>query len=87
MQLLLSESSVVVAKNDGGDTRYMEPESVDGTNIRQQLNQFEQLAGAFGQVLKITFADDWTFDDDGTWHRETAYEVADTDPENLATFL
>ena len=54
-------------------------ESVDGTNIRQQLDQFEQLAGAFGQVLKITFADDWTFNDDGTWHRETAYEVDEGD--------
>ena len=54
-------------------------ESVDGTNIRQQLDQFEQLAGAFGQVLKITFADDWTFNDDGMWHRETTYEVDEGD--------
>ena len=54
-------------------------ESVDGTNIRQQLDQFEQLASAFGQVLKITFADDWTFADDGTWHRETTYEVDEGD--------
>ena len=50
-------------------------ESVDGTNIRQQLDQFEQLAVTFGQLLTITFADEWTFDDDGTWHRETTYEV------------
>ena len=75
--------------DDGGDTDWVGTwslESVDGTNIRQQLDQFEQLAGVFGQVLKITFADDWTFDDDGTWHRETAYEVDEGDGPEASSF-
>ena len=72
----------IIGCGGDGDTDWVGTwslESVDGTNIRQQLDQFEQLAGAFGQVLKITFADDWTFDDDGTWHRETIYEVDEGD--------
>ena len=76
---------IIGCSGDGdseGDTDWVGTwslESVDGTNIRQQLDQFEQLARAFGQVLEISFADDWTFDDNGTWHRETIYEVDEGD--------
>ena len=61
------------ADTDWVGTWYLE--SVDGTSIQQQLTVFKQLAAAFGQVLEISYADDWTFNDNGTWHRNTTYEV------------
>ncbi len=44
-------------------------ESVDGATIQQTIDQFKQLAAAFGQDLQISYTEDWTFESDGMWRR------------------
>lgn len=44
-------------------------ESVDGATIQQTIDQFKQLAAAFGQEIEISYTEDWTFESDGVWRR------------------
>ena len=44
-------------------------ESVDGATIQQTIDQFKQLAAAFGQEIEISYTEDWTFESDGMWRR------------------
>ena len=46
-------------------------ESVDGATIQQTIDQFKQLAAAFGQDLEISYTENWTFESDGMWRRES----------------
>ena len=44
-------------------------QSVDGATIQQTIDQFKQLAAAFGQEIEISYTEDWTFESDGMWRR------------------
>ena len=59
-------------------------ESVDGATIQQTIDQFKQLAAAFGQTLEISYTEDWTFESDGVWRRESTL-VAPNDAGEVET--
>ncbi|MDE0298957.1 MAG: lipocalin family protein [Candidatus Poribacteria bacterium] len=59
-------------------------ESVDGATIQQTIDQFKQLAAAFGQELEISYTEDWTFESDGMWRRESTL-VAPNDAGEVET--
>ena len=50
-------------------------ETIDGTNVQSQFEAFALLAKSFGEEVDISYIDNWTFDDDGTWHREVTLDV------------
>ena len=54
-------------------------ESIDGENIRAQIEAIEWLLNAYeGEETDLSYDDEWTFDNDETWHAEitTAVETA-----------
>ena len=59
-------------------------ESVDGATIQETIDQFKQLAAAFGQDLEISYTEDWTFESDGMWRRESTL-VAPNDAGEVET--
>lgn len=59
-------------------------ESVDGATIQQTIDQFKQLAAAFGQEIEISYTEDWTFESDGVWRRESTL-VAPNDAGEVET--
>ena len=59
-------------------------ESVDGATIQETIDQFKQLAAAFGQVLEISYTEDWTFESDGMWRRASTL-VAPNDAGEVET--
>lgn len=59
-------------------------ESVDGATIQETIDQFKQLAAAFGQVLEISYTEDWTFESDGMWRRASTL-VAPNDTGEVET--
>ena len=49
-------------------------ESVGGQSIQQQVEAIELLVAAFGaDEIDISYTDDWTFNGDGTWHRDVIW--------------
>ena len=61
-------------------------ETRDGENIQVQFEAIELLAEAFGEEVDIFYIDNWTFDDDGTWHREVTMKVETADDREMASF-
>ena len=59
-------------------------ESVDGATIQQTIDQFKQLAAAFGQEIEISYTEDWTFESDGVWRRASTL-VAPNDAGEVET--
>lgn len=46
-------------------------ETVDGESIQAQFETIELLFEAFGATdIDISYTDEWTFNDDETWHRD-----------------
>ena len=60
-------------------------ETIDGKNLQQQFDAFELLAEALGEETDISYTDNWTFDDDGTWHREVTMKVETADDRETAS--
>ena len=60
-------------------------ETIDGENIQVQFEAIELLAEAFGEERDISYTDNWTFDDDGTWHREVTMKVETADDRETAS--
>ena len=56
-------------EDDNGLVGTWRLESVDGATIQQTIDQFKQLAAAFGQEIEISYTEDWTFESDGMWRR------------------
>ena len=61
-------------------------ETVDGKNVQAQFEAFALLAQAFGEKVDISYIDAWTFDDDGTWHREVTLDVETADERETTSF-
>ena len=59
-------------------------QSVDGATIQQTIDQFKQLAAAFGQEIEISYTEDWTFESDGMWRRASTL-VAPNDAGEVET--
>ena len=43
------------------------------------------MAEALGEETDISYTDNWTFDDDGTWHREVTMKVETADDRETAS--
>ena len=60
-------------------------ETIDGENIQVQFEAIELLAEALGEETDISYTDNWTFDDDGTWHREVTMKVETAGDREMAS--
>ena len=60
-------------------------ETIDGENIQVQFEAIELLAEALGEERDISYTDNWTFDDDGTWHREVTMKVETAGDREMAS--
>lgn len=55
-------------------------ESIDGESIQEYFEAFQLILEIFEETdVDISYTDDWTFNDDGTWHREATLVVANED--------
>ena len=62
-------------------------ETVDGQNIQAQFEAIKLLAQAFGETeTDFSYTDTWTFDDNGTWHREVTMELTTVGNRETASF-
>ena len=78
---LVSLSAVLLIGSTGcgelGDAEWVGTwtlQTVDGQSIQQQVEAIELLIAAFGEdKIDISYTDGWTFDGDGTWHRDVTW--------------
>ena len=62
-------------------------DTINGESIQAQLEAFEQLAAAFGEEIDISYSDEWTFDADGTWHREATLKSPNEEGDTETTSI
>ena len=54
-------------------------DTVDGVSVDAQFEIIEQFAKAFGEEIEISYTEEWTFDADGMWHRESTLVAPNDD--------
>lgn len=62
-------------------------QTVDGQSIQQQVEAIELLIAAFGEdEIDISYTDDWTFDGNGTWHRDVTWSESTASAQETIPF-